>query len=91
MYNKFPFNLDIQKLRANLTDAEFRRILVHAIPHSEPNCGECGKQLTAVRPGKHQCDYCELNSELLQLRAERDSLKKELEVMMHNNQNQAVV
>ena len=23
-------------------------------------CGKCGRELTEVRPGKHQCDYCEL-------------------------------
>lgn len=28
---------------------------------SEQNisCGDCGTPLTLVRPGKHQCDYCE--------------------------------
>ena len=23
------------------------------------SCGDCGKPLTLVRPGNHQCDYCE--------------------------------
>lgn len=23
---------------------------------NEPTCGDCGKELTLVRPGKHQCD-----------------------------------
>lgn len=25
----------------------------------ESRCGECGRVLTAVRPGKWQCEYCE--------------------------------
>lgn len=24
------------------------------------DCSYCGHELTEVRPGKHQCDYCEL-------------------------------
>lgn len=30
----------------------------------EIRCGECYKPLTLVRPGKHQCDYCELREEI---------------------------
>ncbi len=26
---------------------------------TESKCAECGNKLTLVRPGKHQCDYCE--------------------------------
>ena len=24
-------------------------------------CGECGRELEPVRPGKHQCNYCDVN------------------------------
>ncbi|MBI2934638.1 MAG: hypothetical protein HYY29_03605 [Chloroflexi bacterium] len=38
-------------------------------------CGTCGHELTLVRPGKHQCDWCELAEELERTRdyaVERD-------------------
>lgn len=53
-------------------------------------CGDCGHQLTEVRPGKHQCDVCDdlrlhkedrlrLRVENLRLERERDEARAEVE------------
>lgn len=46
--------------------------------HDEMNaagiCTSCGHKMTAVRPGKAQCDYCELVEGYDRVRAERDAL-----------------
>jgi hypothetical protein len=53
----------------------------------EPTCGECGSALTEVRPGRHQCDACDLQEleadlrlhkeDRLRLRAENLRLTRE--------------
>lgn len=47
-------------------------------------CTTCGHKMTAVRPGKAQCDYCELGeaydkaqAEIRQLTAERDLIMQQ--------------
>ena len=40
----------------------------------QPNCFDCGHPLTEVRPGKHQCDWCEMMKENERLRGEINSL-----------------
>lgn len=37
---------------------------------NEPTCGDCGQELTLVRPGKHQCD----NSNCIQNNSKPESV-----------------
>ena len=50
-----PYQVTIDKLTAEL--AEMREEYGH-------KCAKCGSVLQLVRPGKHQCQYCEMESAL---------------------------
>ena len=50
-----PYQVTIDKLTAEL--AEVREEYGH-------KCAKCGSVLQLVRPGKHQCQYCEMESAL---------------------------
>jgi len=46
-------------------------------PHDELDdgiCTACGLRMTPVRPGKAQCDYCELGEAYDKARAEREEI-----------------
>ena len=40
-------------------------------------CGECGYPLEEVRPGSHQCPYCDATAEVTRLTAEVERLREE--------------
>lgn len=48
---------------------------MYDITEDTTNCGVCGKLLTLVRPGKHQCDYCEANARIAELEEQNADLK----------------
>ena len=41
-------------------------------------CGECGHELTLVRPGKYQCDWCEGETVMTSLLQENQALRADL-------------
>lgn len=72
------------KLYKKVGNVEMRTV-ARIVADKKPTCGQCGKELTLVRPGKHQCDnpVCEENKNPAEI--ERKSESALIETMLGKN------